>query len=250
MPSEKCYHKELVPGQKIVYRELTEKLDMSPTPIIHALKLLEFKWLALRKPNCGYHIAPCSLEELEELFEMRELLEPSLIPAIAEHLDEEGLKLLKSAPEAHHSVAKTYSTERLFRNREFHLTLASLSRKPNRIRILQSIFDLLFLNYGDNYLPMNSLASFDHEHRKIFDCVAAKKVKEAQKLLSAHTVNIKKQVLERVGHASGVPLQKKSEQWKNNMMYVSSAQASWAMPLHGNCRVISSASLLLKKNQT
>jgi DNA-binding GntR family transcriptional regulator len=189
------YHKELVPGQKIVYRGLTEKLDMSPTPIIQALKCLEFQGFVLRKPNCGYHIAPCSLEELEELFEMRELLEPSLIPAVAEQLNEDGLNLLKSALEAHRSASGTRSTERLFRNRDFHLTLASLSKKPNRIRILQNIFDLLFLKYGGNYLPVASLTSFDHEHHEIFDCVAAKKVKEAQKLLSAHTANVRERVI-------------------------------------------------------
>ena len=37
------YLKELVPGQKIAYREIAERLNMSPTPIIQALKLLEFQ---------------------------------------------------------------------------------------------------------------------------------------------------------------------------------------------------------------
>ena len=76
------YHKELVPGQKIVYRELKEKLSMSPTPIIQALKWLEIQGFAYHSPNRGYYIAPCSLEELEELFDIRQLLEPSLVPAV------------------------------------------------------------------------------------------------------------------------------------------------------------------------
>ncbi|QTA89607.1 GntR family transcriptional regulator [Desulfonema magnum] len=190
------YHKELVPGQKIVYRELTERLDMSPTPVIQALSWLEFQGLAFRKPNCGYYITPCSLEELEELFEIRELLEPSLIPAVIENLDEEGLEELKSALEAHRSAAKNvYSKERLFRNREFHLTLASLSKKHNRIRILQNIFDVLFLKYGGSYLSFSSLNAFNREHQKIYDCVAAKKIKEARKLLSKHTANVKEQIV-------------------------------------------------------
>ena len=33
------YSKELAPGQKIAYRELAEKLQLSPTPIIQALKM-------------------------------------------------------------------------------------------------------------------------------------------------------------------------------------------------------------------
>ncbi|OQX24259.1 MAG: hypothetical protein BWK80_21685 [Desulfobacteraceae bacterium IS3] len=44
-------------------------------------------------------------------------------------------------------------------------------------------------------LNIVSLTSFDREHHEIFDCVAAKKVKEAQKLLSEHTINVRKQVI-------------------------------------------------------
>jgi DNA-binding GntR family transcriptional regulator len=85
--------------------------------------------------------------------------------------------------------------ERLFRNREFHLTLASLSKKLNQIRILENIFDLLFLKYGGNYLPIPSLKSVNQEHRMIFEYVAARKSKEARKLLSKHTSNVRKQVV-------------------------------------------------------
>jgi DNA-binding GntR family transcriptional regulator len=190
------YHKELVPGQKIVYRELKEKLSMSPTPIIQALKWLEIQGLAHRKPNSGYYIAPCTLEELEELFDLRQLLEPSLVPAAVENLDEDGLKELELSLEAYRSVENnTYVKERLFRNREFHLTLASLSKKRNQIRILENIFDLLLLKYGGNYLPIPSLKSVNKEHKKIFEYVAARKPKEARKLLSKHTANVREQVV-------------------------------------------------------
>ncbi len=190
------YHKELVPGQKIVYRELTEKLSMSPTPIIQALKWLEIQGLAYRKPNRGYYIAPCALEELEELFDIRELLEPALVPAAVENLDEDGLKDLKSSLEACRSAQNNiYMQERVFRNTEFHLTLASFSKKRNQIRILENIFDLLFLKYGGNYLPLSSLKSVNREHKMIFEYVKERKPKEAQKLLSKHTINVREQVV-------------------------------------------------------
>ena len=47
----KLYHKELVPGQKIAYRELAEQLDMSPTPIIQALKWLEIQGFVRHEPH-------------------------------------------------------------------------------------------------------------------------------------------------------------------------------------------------------
>jgi DNA-binding GntR family transcriptional regulator len=191
------YHKELVPGQKIAYRELAEQLQMSPTPIIQALKWLEIQGLVRHEPNRGYHIEPFSLQELEEIYELRELLEISLLPVVIERVDEEGIQQLKHALKAHLSAEREfYLKERLFKNMEFHLALASLAQKKMHLRILRTIFDLLFLKYGGNYLPLASLESVDQEHQEIFDCVASRNLKGAQAVLSRHISNVKKQVLQ------------------------------------------------------
>src|SRR5512137_3148686 len=90
------YSKELAPGQKIAYRDLAEKLELSPTPIIQALKWLELQGLVQHETNRGYSMAPFSLKEIEELYEIRELIEPSLVPAAIEKIDKEGLMELKT----------------------------------------------------------------------------------------------------------------------------------------------------------
>ena len=190
------YSKELVPGQKIAYRELAERLQMSPTPIIQALKWLELQGYVRHEANRGYSMAPFSLREIEEIYELRELLEPSLVPAAVEHLDKRGIGQLKAALEAHRSAQREFFLkERLFKNKEFHLTLASLSGKETQIRMLQDVFDMLFLKYGGNYLPMASLQSVDEEHQQIYDCVVAREVKKTRSLLASHISSVKKQVL-------------------------------------------------------
>ena len=47
-------HNELAPGQKIAYRDLAERLGMSQTPIIQALKWLEFQQLVRHEPHGPY----------------------------------------------------------------------------------------------------------------------------------------------------------------------------------------------------
>ncbi|MFH1125083.1 MAG: GntR family transcriptional regulator [Pseudomonadota bacterium] len=190
------YYKELVPGQKIACRELAERLEMSPTPVIQALKWLEIQDFVRHEPNRGYYMAPFSLEELEQIYELRELLEPSLLPYAMQNLDKEGEKRLKEALEAHLSaVREFYLKERLFKNTEFHLALAALSRKETQMRVLRNIFDLLFLKYGGNYLPLSSLQAVDREHEEIFECVVKGNLKGAQRTMLAHITNVKTQVL-------------------------------------------------------
>ncbi len=193
------YAKQLVPGQKISFRDLAEQLHLSRTPIIQALKWLELQGFVSHEANRGYYMAPFSVRELEELYELRELVEPSLIPATIERIDKEGLKELKAALEAHLSAEREfYLKERLFKNREFHMTLASLSGKETQIRLLQNVFDMLFLKYGGNYFPTASLTSTDQEHQEIYDAVALRSLDRARNVLKNHLTNVKIQVLSSV----------------------------------------------------
>lgn len=191
------YSKELVPGQKIAYRDLAEKLDLSPTPIIQALRRLELLGFVCHETNRGFYMSPFSLKEIEEIYEMRELIEPSLVADTVQNIDKKGLSELKAALEAHLSAERDfYLKERLFKNREFHLTLASLSKKETQIRILRNLFDILFLKYSD--LPRSSLVATDQEHQEIYDAVSLRSMDRAQTVLKNHVTNVKVQVLSSV----------------------------------------------------
>jgi len=186
------YNKELVPGQRIAYRDLAARLELSSTPIIQALKWLELQGFVRHEPNRGYSMAPYSLKELEELYEIRELIEPSLVPAAIEKIDKKGLRVLKAALEAHLSAEREfYLNERLFKNREFHMTLASLSGKATQVRILQNVFDMIFLKYGGNYFPIASLSSTDQAHQEVYDAFALRSLERAQSVLKNHLTNVK-----------------------------------------------------------
>ncbi len=193
------YNKELVPGQKISYRDLADKLGLSATPIIQALRRLELLGFVCHEPNRGFYMSPFSLKEIEEIYEMRELIEPSLLSSTIKGLNKEGLTRLRKAMEAHLSADRDfYLKERLFRNRDFHLTLASLSNKETQIRILQNIFDILFLKYGGDYLLSRSLQSTDQEHQEVYDAVSLRSLDRAQGALKNHITNVKIQVLSSV----------------------------------------------------
>ncbi len=190
------YYKELVPGQKIPYRELAERLKMSSTPIIQALKWLEIEGFVLHKPNRGYYMTPFSLQEIEEIYELREIIEPSLLQQTIKHLDKETAKQLKNSLDAHLSAEREfYLKERLFKNTDFHLTLASLSGRQTQIRVLRHVFDLLLLKYGGNHMPMASMDAMDKDHQKTFECVVSGDIKGAKATLSKHICNVKKEVL-------------------------------------------------------
>jgi DNA-binding GntR family transcriptional regulator len=189
-------HNELTPGQKIAYRDLAERLGMSQTPIIQALKWLEFQQLVRHEPNRGYFTAPVDLKEVEEIYDVRETIELRLLPGIVQSIDPRGIRTLRTALEAHLKASREiYLAERLKQDREFHLTLARLSGHQVHCRILQDLFDLLYLKYSGNVLFSTSMDSADADHQALFDSVVDHDLKSARRILAGHIRRVREHVL-------------------------------------------------------
>ena len=190
------FHGEIVPGQKIAYKDLSNRLGMSNTPVIHALKWLEYQGLVRREHNRGYYTEPIRAEEIEEIFESREIVEVSLIPKTIERLDEKGVvKLKKALEESVAAEQKMVINERLITNMGFHMTLASLSGCGTRLRMLRSLFDLLYLKYRGAIVTNTLSSNVTEEHTRIFKLITDRKTEECKKALSLHILDVKEVVV-------------------------------------------------------
>ncbi len=187
---------EIIPGQKISYGDLANRLGMSTTPIIQALKRLEYQGLVRHEPNRGYYTENTSLKEITEIYEFRELIEISLLPKIIKRIDEHGLKILKKALNAHlDAVRDIYLKDRLLKDMEFHLVLAELSGCKIQINTLKSLFDLLYLKYRGNILFVTPMEEVDSEHTKLYEYIAAANLRGAIQILKQHISNVKKHAI-------------------------------------------------------
>ncbi len=190
-------HNELTPGQKFSYRDLAERLEMSQTPIIQALKWLEFQQLVRHEPHRGYFTAPIDRQEVEEVYDTRELIELSLLGITLKRIDARGLKILEQALAEHRQASRElYLAERLKKDMAFHLTLASLSGNRTQSRILADLFDLLYLKYSGSILFTTSMDSADSDHRALYEFIAERDLKSARRTLARHIRRVKQHVLQ------------------------------------------------------
>lgn len=195
------FHSEIVPGQKISYRDLAERLGMSQTPVIQALKWLEFQQLVLHEPHRGYYTAPISLQEVEEIYDLRLLIESDLLQKTISRIDDNGLNRLQSALADHLKAAKgIYLYDRLLKDMEYHLTLASLSQCNVQQQALKNLFDLLYLKYGGKYLFSTSIDSADTDHQDLFEQIENRDLRGARRILTRHIRRVKTHVLKGVAH--------------------------------------------------
>ena len=193
------FHNEIVAGQKIAYRDLAERLGMSQTPVIQALKWLEFQQLVRHEPNRGYYTAPINLKEVEEIYDLRLLIELDLLHKTLRQLDDVMIKRLRRALDAHRKASKDiYLYDRLLKDMEYHLTLAAMSGCTVHQQTLKNLFDLLYLKYGAKFLFSSPMDSADDDHQNLFQRIEARDARGARAVLAKHIARVKHHVLKGV----------------------------------------------------
>jgi len=188
---------EFRPGQKVPYRELAKRLGMSLTPVVQALKHMEFLGLLQHEPNRGFYIKPIVAEEISEVYELREMLEVNLIPKIIAQLNKDGASRLKLALDEYLDASRSGSLKmRIAKDMNFHMTLAEISSQSISIRMLRYLLDFLYLRFEKEQIFSRPQESSAVEHQKIYDCIMARNSREAGKAVRNHIRSVKDNVME------------------------------------------------------
>src|SRR5918999_630461 len=115
----------LRPGTQIFEGELAARYGTSKTPVREALNLLGQEGLVQVLPRRGYLVAPITLRDVQEVFQLRLLLETAAAELAAEHITEEGLRQLRALVAVRYTYRDRASYARFLRaNRDFHIAVA------------------------------------------------------------------------------------------------------------------------------
>lgn len=91
---------EIAPGTRIGIDAVARKLGISQTPIREALSRLEAEKLVIKVPNVGYHAsAQMTPSEVNDLYVLRQLIEPYAAARAAESMTDETLAQLAAMEE-------------------------------------------------------------------------------------------------------------------------------------------------------
>jgi DNA-binding GntR family transcriptional regulator len=191
------FYNEIIPGQKIKYQDLADKIGVSITPVIHALKWLEFKNIVSHEPNRGYFVNEVSLKEIKEIYDTRLLLEVSLVPEIIKAVDDDALQRLKKAQDDYqNAVDEENYYSRLMTDMKFHLTLASISQCRIQLKMLQELFDMLLLKYTRNLVLLGIMDSSLNEHVNIFNSLTNREAASLEEALHTHLDHVRAHITE------------------------------------------------------
>jgi len=163
---------EIAPGTPLYEGQLAERLQVSKTPIRDALGMLAHEGFVQVQPRQGYRVSDITLGDVQEVFQMRMLLEPAAAALAAERASADQLKRLQELAEESYVYGElpTYE-EFVVKNREFHVLLAEASgsgRLAASLRNLLEEMQRLFL-FGLDI--RDSAEEQIAEHRELVDAL-------------------------------------------------------------------------------
>jgi DNA-binding GntR family transcriptional regulator len=121
----------LVPGTRIVERDIAEELGISRTPVHEAVQRLSDEGLIEVVPRSGTFVARIPLDALEEAMLVRNALESAIIEKAAERRSDEGMARLDGILAMQAAAVAVTDLRAFHRSDEmFHAALAELSGYP------------------------------------------------------------------------------------------------------------------------
>jgi DNA-binding GntR family transcriptional regulator len=177
---------EYAPGDRVRQEDLADRHGASRVPVREALRMLEAEGLVTLVANTGAWVSTVSLAECEEMYQIRERIEPLLLRYNIPLLTDEQIDELEHMAQTMESSADVETFLAL--DREFHLSCYSAAetsvlgdtvlRLWNRTQHYRRAYTRLFRSEGDR--------SVHHEHHLLVSAIRRRDLDEAERVLAGH----------------------------------------------------------------
>lgn len=181
---------ELAPGSKITEPGLSKTYGISRGPLREAMRRLEVHRLIERVPHVGARVVKLSMQELLELFDVREALESMAARLAASNMTAEEIAGLREVLAVHEQQADLRKGEAYYQREgdlDFHYRIVQGSH--NRMLVTLLCDDLYYLVrlYRTQFSASGSRPQRAfQEHHRIVDAIEAGDGELAELLMRRH----------------------------------------------------------------
>jgi DNA-binding GntR family transcriptional regulator len=189
------------PGDRVSEKGLSKELGISTIPVREAISRLTSEGLVDKSPGLGVFVPEHTRAELEELFNLRVLLEGYAVSRAAERITEIQLRELKHHVTEMLSVVRRLSEEQtvgtagdLFRQQTqadvgFHKIILVAADSPRLVRLVRDFQILTLIPCGRHNHEIIGRADFVRtvrEHHRIYLALRRRQPQAAQDAMVAH----------------------------------------------------------------
>jgi len=191
----------LVPGTKLVEDKLAHVFGVSRTRIRPVLVRLANESIITLRPNKGAVVAEPTPQEAQEIFEVRRMIESTLVARFISAASESDVQTLRQLIDNEEAARLHGDRHRAIRlSGEFHLWIAEKSGHATLGRVLSELVSrtsLILMTYGQTNPAENAhqAACGCSAHRGLVDAIRLRIPEQAQRLMQEHLMDIERSLV-------------------------------------------------------
>ncbi|TDD94667.1 GntR family transcriptional regulator [Jiangella asiatica] len=185
---------EMKPGELYSAPGLAERFGISATPVREAMLDLVKQGLVEVVRNKGFKVTDISEADLDQITQIRELLEPPIAAQAVAVITEQDLTALRNLAAAIvDAAARGDLISYIGADREFHVRLLSVAGNQRLVRIVEELRAQTRL-YGLSALSASGrLVASAQEHEQMCDLLEAGQADELRELMRTHIGHIRRE---------------------------------------------------------
>lgn len=186
----------LTPGEKLNVRVLSERYEVSDTPVKQALNRLMVEGVVESIPRKGMKVKRITWSEIEEILEFRIMMERFYAPKVITLLpnDVQLQKAFDQNLTENLRLAQSYGTvdehQAVYRlDQEFHRMYLVCGGSRKALQVFDNLNSHSYATYLFNRQPKEKTISGVMEHRAVFEAILAGNLNRLLELLDLHNKN-------------------------------------------------------------
>ncbi|PKM94826.1 MAG: GntR family transcriptional regulator [Firmicutes bacterium HGW-Firmicutes-1] len=188
---------ELVPGERLMEKTLSDRMGVSRTPIREAIRKLELEGLVLMVPRKGAEVAKITEKDITDLLEVRATLEALAARLACERMSEESIEKLIGLKNEFARAAKKKDVELIIKKDiEFHDAIFAATGNEKLIQIVSNLREQIYRFRVKYIQQMPDYQVLVNEHEEIVDSIINHNKQKAEEIVIRHIANQEKAVIE------------------------------------------------------
>lgn len=191
-----------MPGERLDPEVLSLSYGTSITPVRDALQMLSNEGLVTIKPRSGYFVTRVTLKQLQDMLELRKILELAAVERAAQKITNEIIEQLEQVHAGYIDEDDESYDRYMNENRQFHCLIAQASGNQELAKALGRLHDRL-VRFMVMCRAGSTLAS---RHAIVIDALRKQDVEAARQAICMEVDETAEHVLQRV-------IQEEGESW-------------------------------------
>ena len=182
-------------GAYLSSRQFANEIGMSYTPVREAFLRLQNEGALKQIPNVGFFVASMDINEILQLFQVRECIEPFVLSKVITRVTPDHIILMRGLVEEQKQALDTGDITKYMKlDIKIHEVLLDVYDNPHIKSLYRTVREKYLI--CSNKVALSFYPDALEEHINLIDAIESQNIELSLELLNNHIENAKKRILE------------------------------------------------------